>query len=109
VLYCGVESRNGKRDGSRGRSRVERTGRCPSRHAAAVAFADRVASEAPGHDSGGVDADPGLEFPNDLGPATDLDTPGPPVRTAIRGRLINNLITHRALAEEMLSFTEADG
>lgn len=28
------------------------------------------------------------------------------VRTAIRGKLINNLITHRALAEEMLSFTE---
>lgn len=28
------------------------------------------------------------------------------VRTAIRGKLINNLITHRALAEEMLSFTD---
>jgi DNA-binding transcriptional regulator LsrR (DeoR family) len=28
------------------------------------------------------------------------------VRTAIRGRLINNLVTHRALAEEMLSFTD---
>jgi DNA-binding transcriptional regulator LsrR (DeoR family) len=31
------------------------------------------------------------------------------VRTAIRGKLINNLITHRALAEEMLSFPESDG
>ncbi|MHA6616542.1 sugar-binding transcriptional regulator [Pseudonocardia sp. DLS-67] len=29
------------------------------------------------------------------------------VRTAIRGKLINNLITHRALAEEMLTFADA--
>jgi len=27
------------------------------------------------------------------------------VRTAIRGKVINNLITHRALVEEMLAFT----